>query len=193
MGHKVNPIGLRLGINRTWDSRWFADEDYARLLHEDIKLRSHLRRRLSGAFRSGVATPRRVHDDVVHRPGDVADHGVAPHPERLDVADDRRNRLGALVERDDETEGYGGHGGVDYTSSLRPTPARTRPPCSDVAQRRRRRCRVSGQGAGGLAHPRCPTRLACEPVSFAARSSMRGGRCRSRSASSPSCRLPLLR
>ena len=39
MGHKVNPIGLRLGINRTWDSRWFAGDDYARLLHEDFKLR----------------------------------------------------------------------------------------------------------------------------------------------------------
>ena len=37
MGHKVNPIGLRLGINRIWDSRWYADGDgYARLLHEDI-------------------------------------------------------------------------------------------------------------------------------------------------------------
>ena len=33
MGQKVNPIGLRLGINRTWDSRWFADESYAKLLH----------------------------------------------------------------------------------------------------------------------------------------------------------------
>ena len=40
MGQKVNPIGLRLGINRTWDSRWYAgDRDYARLLHEDIKIR----------------------------------------------------------------------------------------------------------------------------------------------------------
>ena len=40
MGQKVNPIGLRLGVNRTWDSRWFADgHDYGRLLHEDIKVR----------------------------------------------------------------------------------------------------------------------------------------------------------
>ena len=39
MGHKVNPIGLRLGINRTWDSRWFAGADYSKLLHEDLKLR----------------------------------------------------------------------------------------------------------------------------------------------------------
>ncbi len=40
MGQKVNPIGLRLGINRTWDSRWFASgHEYARLLHDDIKVR----------------------------------------------------------------------------------------------------------------------------------------------------------
>ena len=46
MGQKVNPIGLRLGINRTWDSRWFADgHDYARLLHDDIKLRRELKKR----------------------------------------------------------------------------------------------------------------------------------------------------
>ena len=38
MGQKVNPIGLRLGINRTWDSRWYADGgDYSKLLHEDLK------------------------------------------------------------------------------------------------------------------------------------------------------------
>ncbi|MGL4541238.1 MAG: 30S ribosomal protein S3, partial [Polymorphobacter sp.] len=41
MGHKSNPIGLRLQINRTWDSRWFAEgEDYGRLLIEDIKIRN---------------------------------------------------------------------------------------------------------------------------------------------------------
>ena len=52
MGHKVNPIGLRLGINRTWDSRWYAGHDYAKLLHEDFKLRDLLRKRLAQA---GVA------------------------------------------------------------------------------------------------------------------------------------------
>ncbi|WP_376088169.1 30S ribosomal protein S3 [Roseomonas sp. CCTCC AB2023176] len=53
MGHKVNPIGLRVGINRTWDSRWYAgDADYANLLHDDLKLRTTLRERLKGA---GVA------------------------------------------------------------------------------------------------------------------------------------------
>jgi small subunit ribosomal protein S3 len=52
MGQKVNPIGLRLGINRTWDSRWFADgADYGRLLHEDIKVRGALKKRL---YQAGV-------------------------------------------------------------------------------------------------------------------------------------------
>ena len=49
MGHKVNPTGLRLGINRTWDSRWYAGADYSKLLLDDIKLRGYLRGRLSGA------------------------------------------------------------------------------------------------------------------------------------------------
>src|SRR5260370_2636328 len=53
MGQKVNPIGLRLGINRTWDSRWYAEgEEYATMLHEDISIRKVLRKRLSQA---GVA------------------------------------------------------------------------------------------------------------------------------------------
>ena len=40
MGQKVNPIGLRLGINRTWDSRWYAEGNYADLLHEDLAIRN---------------------------------------------------------------------------------------------------------------------------------------------------------
>ncbi len=43
MGQKVNPVGLRVGVNRTWDSRWFASgADYGRLLHEDRKIRDHI-------------------------------------------------------------------------------------------------------------------------------------------------------
>ncbi|MEO1193085.1 MAG: 30S ribosomal protein S3 [Pseudomonadota bacterium] len=42
MGHKVNPIGLRLGINRTWDSRWFSDTNYAGMLAEDLRIRDFL-------------------------------------------------------------------------------------------------------------------------------------------------------
>ena len=52
MGQKVNPIGFRLGINRTWDSRWYADSDYGDLLHEDLKIRRFLLKRLDQA---GVA------------------------------------------------------------------------------------------------------------------------------------------
>ena len=58
MGHKVNPIGLRLGINRTWDSRWFAGADYAKLLHDDLELREHLTKRLYGAGISKVLIER---------------------------------------------------------------------------------------------------------------------------------------
>jgi small subunit ribosomal protein S3 len=63
MGQKVNPIGMRLGVNRTWDSRWFADKGYAAMLHEDLKLRKVLREKLAQA---GVA---RV---VVERPAKKA-------------------------------------------------------------------------------------------------------------------------
>ena len=53
MGQKVNPVGLRLGINRTWDSRWFASgHDYSRLLHDDLKLRKELKKRL---YQAGVS------------------------------------------------------------------------------------------------------------------------------------------
>src|SRR6185312_11250352 len=53
MGQKVNPVGLRLGINRTWDSRWFADgADYGKLLHEDLKVRRTLKKRL---YQAGVS------------------------------------------------------------------------------------------------------------------------------------------
>ena len=58
MGQKVNPIGLRLGINRTWDSRWYADGEYAGLLHEDIKLRRYLKGRLSQAGVSKIVIER---------------------------------------------------------------------------------------------------------------------------------------
>src|SRR6516225_2321031 len=58
MGHKVNPIGLRLGINRTWDSRWYAGSDYAKLLHDDLELRGHLRSKLTGAGVSRVVIER---------------------------------------------------------------------------------------------------------------------------------------
>ena len=58
MGQKVNPVGLRLGINRTWDSRWYDDRGYAKLLAEDLKIRSFLEKRLAQAGLSRVVIER---------------------------------------------------------------------------------------------------------------------------------------
>ena len=59
MGHKSNPIGLRLQINRTWDSRWFAgSREYGKLLHEDIAIREYLKKELKQAGVSKVLIER---------------------------------------------------------------------------------------------------------------------------------------
>ncbi len=75
MGHKVNPIGMRLGINRTWDSRWFGDGDYAKLLAEDLKIRSFLEKRLAaaGVSRIVIERPAKKARVMIHtaRPGVV--------------------------------------------------------------------------------------------------------------------------
>ena len=75
MGQKVNPIGLRVGINRTWDSRWFAGRDYAKLLHQDLKLREFLQDRLkqAGCSRVVIERPAKKARVTIHsaRPGVV--------------------------------------------------------------------------------------------------------------------------
>ncbi len=58
MGQKINPIGLRLGINKTWDSRWYAGANYADKLHEDLKIRKHVKKALSQAGVSKVIIER---------------------------------------------------------------------------------------------------------------------------------------
>jgi small subunit ribosomal protein S3 len=59
MGQKINPIGFRLGINRTWDSRWYANTgEYGKLLHEDIKIREYLKNELKQAAISKVVIER---------------------------------------------------------------------------------------------------------------------------------------
>ena len=59
MGQKVNPIGLRLGINRTSDSRWYADSaDFGRLLHEDLAIQKHIKKRLGQAGISKIIIER---------------------------------------------------------------------------------------------------------------------------------------
>jgi len=52
LGQKVHPIGFRLGVIRSWDSKWYAEGDYAKLLHEDIKLREYLKKRL---YHAGIS------------------------------------------------------------------------------------------------------------------------------------------
>jgi small subunit ribosomal protein S3 len=49
LGQKVNPVGFRVGFNKDWESRWFAKKEYKQLLHEDLKLRAELKKRLKHA------------------------------------------------------------------------------------------------------------------------------------------------
>ncbi len=59
MGQKVNPIGFRLGVNRTWDSRWFANKkDYGSFFHQDQEIRDYITKRFSGAGISKVVIER---------------------------------------------------------------------------------------------------------------------------------------
>ena len=58
MGQKVHPYGFRLGFNKTWNSRWYAEKKYAELLHEDLKLRDDLKRRLGHAGVSSIEIER---------------------------------------------------------------------------------------------------------------------------------------
>lgn len=58
MGQKVSPIGLRLGVNRTWESRWYAEKDYAEKLHKDIELREYIHKNLKSAGVSRVVIER---------------------------------------------------------------------------------------------------------------------------------------
>ena len=73
MGQKVHPVGFRLGFNKTWRSRWFADKDYAKLLHEDLALRGTLKKRFAHAGVSKIETERAVNrlkiDIYTSRPG----------------------------------------------------------------------------------------------------------------------------
>lgn len=58
MGQKVNPVGLRVGIIKDWESKWYAEKDYADLLHEDIKIREYISTRLKDSAVSKVEIER---------------------------------------------------------------------------------------------------------------------------------------
>ena len=73
MGQKTHPYGFRLGYNKPWKSRWYADREYAELLHEDVKLRKELKERLKSAGVSSIDIERAANKLVVRistaRPG----------------------------------------------------------------------------------------------------------------------------
>ena len=73
MGHKVNPIGLRLQVNRTWDSRWYAnDREYGDLLHEDLAIREYIKK---NANQAGIS---RVIIERPHKKCRVTIHAARP-------------------------------------------------------------------------------------------------------------------
>lgn len=65
MGQKVNPIGIRLGINKDWNSKWFANKNYAQLLNQDINLRKYLKKKLMSAAISRIQIERPANNAVV--------------------------------------------------------------------------------------------------------------------------------
>lgn len=75
MGQKTNPIGLRLGINRLWDSMWFAQKNFANYLEEDVMIRKYIKKRLARAGVAKIEIERRGEKVRVHihtaRPGMV--------------------------------------------------------------------------------------------------------------------------
>ena len=58
MGHKVHPYGFRLGYTRTWRSRWFAKNDYGKLLHEDLTIKTNLKQKFAHAGISRIEIER---------------------------------------------------------------------------------------------------------------------------------------
>ena len=79
MGQKVNPVGLRVGIIRDWESKWYAEKDYANLLHEDLKIREYINARLADSAVSKVEIERAANrvNVTVHtaKPGMVIGKG----------------------------------------------------------------------------------------------------------------------
>lgn len=75
MGQKVHPVGFRLGVIRSWGSRWFAEKEYGKLLHEDIEIRKFLKQRLHNAGISRIEIERTANratmDIYTARPGIV--------------------------------------------------------------------------------------------------------------------------
>ena len=98
MGQKVSPIGLRIGINKTWESNWYAsNKDFAKYLNNDVKIRKFLATKLKDAAVSSVVIERTAKktDVIIHtaKPGVVIGHGG-------DEIEKLKNQLSKLVSED---------------------------------------------------------------------------------------------
>lgn len=98
MGQKVSPIGLRIGINKTWESNWYAgNKDFAKYLNNDVKIRKFLASKLKDAAVSSVVIERTAKrtDVIIHtaKPGVVIGHGG-------DEIEKLKNQLSKLVSED---------------------------------------------------------------------------------------------
>jgi small subunit ribosomal protein S3 len=96
MGQKVNPIGMRLQVNRTWDSRWFADgKEYGKLLHEDLKIREFIKEEVkqAGVSKIIIERPHKKCRVTVH----TARPGVVIGKKGADI-DTLRKKLAAMTE-----------------------------------------------------------------------------------------------
>lgn len=111
MGQKVNPIGFRLGVSRTWDSKWFAEKDYATNVAEDLAVRQFVTRRLRNAAVSNIEIERASQQLTVTlstaRPGVVIGRSgtaVEEHRQALEQLTKKRVRLNVLEIRQPELD-----------------------------------------------------------------------------------------
>ncbi|MCL2567695.1 MAG: 30S ribosomal protein S3 [Alphaproteobacteria bacterium] len=98
MGQKVNPIGLRLNINRTWESNWYANKNFGKFLHEDLKIKSHIAKKVKEAGLSKVFIERSSSKKMVINIH-VARPGVIVNKKKNEVETLRRE-LATLVDSD---------------------------------------------------------------------------------------------
>jgi small subunit ribosomal protein S3 len=87
VGQKTNPIGFRLGVIRTWSSKWYAEKNYAKWLHEDIKIRAYIKKKLYKTGVSRVEISRLSYGDKIKieiysaRPGQIVGADGKHHKE----------------------------------------------------------------------------------------------------------------
>ncbi|MEI7885449.1 MAG: 30S ribosomal protein S3 [Clostridia bacterium] len=114
MGQKVNPKGFRIGVIKDWDAKWYADRDYAKLVHEDIKLRKYIKTKLYQAGISRIETERAANKLKVTietaKPGIVIGRGgvevenlrnelqkIAGRPVNLNIVEVKKPEINAVL------------------------------------------------------------------------------------------------